>query len=341
MNEIIATEKPKIAGYKLVCAKLGFVMCVYFICRIVAGFTIGLIARLDTISETAFHISQGIVMVMLIYMVPLLVAAILFKSFAHYSGKLKSLYKRPERLAKKLGNFPAMYGLGYGVALLTMLANWLISRFTEETTRVEEYFQPTALEPSVNIAYLIGMVISLVIIAPVFEEFLCRGIIYDALKPYGNGAAIIISSVLFGLMHGSLHMLFYTTALGFALGYVRYATDSLFVVTVLHALLNAVAAGALVAMSLVEITEHENMLVYTFQNIYIFASLVLIVVGITAFIKKIPVIKKYKIENAWNDIGGFKKIALFFVSLPVLLMLVFAFDEHANSMLLEKIIGLF
>jgi hypothetical protein len=222
-----------------------------------------------------------------------------------------------------------------------MLANWLISRFTEETTRVEEYFQPTALEPSVNIAYLIGMVISLVIIAPVFEEFLCRGIIYDALKPYGNGAAIIISSVLFGLMHGSLQMLFYTTALGFALGYVRYATDSLFVVTVLHALLNAVAAGALVAMSLVEITEHENMLVYTFQNIYIFASLVLIVVGIAAFIKKIPVIKKYKIENAWNDIGGFKKIALFFVSLPVLLMLVFAFDEHANSMLLEKIIGLF
>ncbi|MDR2559376.1 MAG: CPBP family intramembrane metalloprotease [Oscillospiraceae bacterium] len=341
MNELIIAEKPALSAYKTVCAKLGFVMCVYFICRITAGFTVSLIMRTDGISETAFHVSQGIISLLLVYAVPLLVAAILFKSFGYYSGKINGLYKKPERLAKKLGTFPAMYGLGYGFALITILVNWLISRFTEETTRIEEVFQPTTMEPSSNAAYLIIMVFMLVVAAPVFEEFLCRGIMYDALAPYGNGAAIIISSLLFGLMHGNLYMLFYTTALGFALGYVRYATGSLFVVTVLHALLNAVAAGILVISSLVEITNWENMLIVTFNNIYLVACLVLIVVGIAAFIKRIPVIRKYKIENAWSEISGAKKIALFFLSLPVILMLIFAFDEHSHNMLLEKITGLF
>jgi len=340
MNDIITTEKPKLASYKTVCAKLGLVMCVFFICRLVNYLAVHSLSRAG-LGETAFYILQRVFSVLLVYIVPLLAAMILFKSFDDYKGRLGELYKKPERLAKKLGTFPAMYGLGYGIALITILINYLISRFTEETTQLEEVFRPTAMEPSNSVAYLIIMVIMLVVAAPVFEEFLCRGIMYDALAPYGNGISIIISSVLFGLMHGNLYMLFYTTALGFALGYVRYATGSLFVVTVLHALLNAVAAGILVASSLVEITNWNNMLVVTFHNIYLFAGLVLIAVGIIAFIKRIPVIRKYKIENTWNEIGGFKKTALFLISPPVLLMLVFAFDEHANNMIIEKITGLF
>jgi membrane protease YdiL (CAAX protease family) len=337
MNEIITPENSKIPSYKAVCSKLGFVMCVYFLCRIAAGLIIGLIAGLDEISDTAFFISQGIVNVMLVYMVPILVAAILFKSVEYYgNGRLKELFKKPQRLAKKLGNFPAMYGLGYGILLLT----WLASKLAKENTRVEEFFQPTTIEASTNVVYIIVMVILVVVAAAVFEEFLVRGIMYDALKPYGAGAAIIISSILFGLMHGSLFQLFYTTALGFALGYIRYATDSLFVVTLLHAINNAVAAGLLVISSLVEITNYENLLINTFHNIYLFAILLLIIIGIIAFIRKIPVIRKYKIENLWNEIRGGKKIALFFISLPVLIMLIFAFDEHANNMILREFIKL-
>jgi membrane protease YdiL (CAAX protease family) len=348
MNEITTPEAPenqetsKLPSYKLVCAKLGFVMCVFFICKLLSYFVTDLLAQMiGEIGAAAFYIMQGIISTMLVFMVPLLVAAILFKSFAYYSGKIGALYKKPDRLAKKLGNFPAMYGLGYGIALLTMLASLLISRFSKEVAQVvEEVLQPTTLPPSANTAYLIVMVILLVVIAPIFEELMFRGIIYDALKPYGAGAAIVISSLLFGLAHGDLYMLFYTTALGFALGYIRYATDSLFVVTVLHALLNAVAAGMLVFPSLSEMF-FENRLINTVNNIYLLAALVLIVVGLLAFIKKIPVIRKYKIENVWNEISGGKKIAVFFFSLPVLIMLVFAFNEHANDLLIEKIIGLF
>jgi len=338
----ILTPKPQISSYKTVCAKLGFIMCVYFICRIIAGYTMFLIYGLtDEIGVTAAYISRTVIQVMLVYMVPMLVTAILFKSFDYYAGKLGSLYKKPVRVARALGNFPAMYGLGQGVNFLTMLAFWAISSITQRLvgeTGIEEFFEPIAVETPPNLIGALIMVFMVAIIAPVFEEIWVRGIIYDALKPYGSGMAIIISSILFGLMHGSIQMLFYTTALGFALGYVRYATNSLWGVTVLHIIFNAVAAGAMFLMALTEFTLGENKLINTIYNTYLLAMLVLVFVGIAAFLRKIPVIRRYKISNAWNQISAGKKIALFFTSVPVIMMIILAINEHADNPLLIKIV---
>jgi hypothetical protein len=53
---------------------------------------------------------------------------------------------------------------------------------------------------------------------------------------------------------------------------------------------------------------------------------------------KIPTIKKYKIDNAWSDVKAGKKTALFFLSAPVIVMLVLAFNEHSNNRLLSLIL---
>ena len=204
---------------------------------------------------------------------------------------------------------------------------------------IEDMLRPTAFEPTSNIAYVLMMIFMMVVIAPVVEEFWTRGIMYDALKPYGTGMAIIISSILFGLMHGSLYMLFYATAYGFALGYIRYATDSLFTVTILHAIVNAISATALLLLTLVQITNEESRVVNTVNMIYMLAVLILIIVGIIVFLLKIPAIRKYKIENSWTKIGPWKKTALFFISIPVIFMLVLAFNEITQDWLLNMLIG--
>jgi membrane protease YdiL (CAAX protease family) len=134
-------------------------------------------------------------------------------------------------------------------------------------------------------------------------------------------------------------MLFYATALGFALCYIRYATGSIFVTTVLHAIVNSLAAGMLVVLTLSDMYNQGNKLINTIYSIYILAILILIIIGIFAFFKKIPVIRKYKIDNPWTEIGAGKKTALFLLSVPVLIMLVFAFNEHANNLLLNLIIN--
>jgi len=328
--------------YKSICRKLGLIMCLYFVCRIIGGSISSVIfGHADVIGHTAAHILGMTVVVIFVYIIPMLVTALMFGSMSYYnirSVQFRKLYEKPERLARAIGTFPAMYGLGYGVALLTLLLSFLISRATGGQTFIEDILRPTTIETTTSLGSALVMVFVLVVIAPIFEEIWVRGIMYDALKPYGTGIAIIISSIIFGLMHGSLYMLFYTTALGFALGYVRYATNSLLIVTILHAMINAVAAGMLFMMTMTEITMEESVIVNTVQNVYILAVLALIIVGIIAFIVRIPTIRRYKLENSWNSVSGGRKTALFFFSIPAIIMLVLAFNELTNYWLISLIL---
>ena len=325
-------------AYKVACVKLGSIMCIFFVCRILSSLVSGFIATQFRGSDVLAYFLSYAAAVLLVYIVPLAFAVAITGSVRRYNGKLGELYRKPKRLARAFGTFPAMYGLGFGIALLTLLFSLLISHFTGGQTYIEDVLQPTVIEPPSSIAGALMLVFLLVVIAPLFEEFLVRGIIFDTLKPFGNGIAIVFSSILFGLMHGSLNMLLYTTALGLALGYVRYATGSLFAVTILHALINSVAAAFLFLSSLVGITNGENKLVNTLLSIYTLAWFVLIIAGLIVFIIKIPVIRKYKVENPWKDVGGGRKALMFFTSAPAIIMLVLAFNEHANNWLISLLL---
>ena len=330
-EHIEQNESSNIKGYKVVCAKLGLTMCIYFICRICAGWAAVMLRNQSgRFDDTVISLVHSLVVIILVYAIPIISAALLFKSFTTYKGNYRKLYKKPKRLARALGSFPATFGFGHGIALLTLLASFLISRYFSGHAYLEELIRPTVMEPATDIASMLALVFLLVVIAPVFEEFFTRGIMYDALKPYGTGMAILISSLLFGLMHGSLYMLFYTTAYGLALGYIRYATDSLFTVTILHAIVNSIGAVALLLSTLVQMTNEENRAINTMNIIYVIAVLIMIVIGIVVFISKIPAIRKFKIENSWTDVGPWKKTAWFFLSIPVIIMMVLAFNEISH-----------
>ena len=346
MDEITLTEDTKLQTYKSICAKLGIIMCVYFVCRHIATLAIYYITEKSgsAIGPTLLYTVRSFILIALVYVIPICVTAILLNNISFHAktpGWLQSLYKKPKRLAKNLGNFPAMYGFGQSINFLTILVFYLISvisRTVGNGVELERFFSPAVVETPHDLISAFIMVFMMVIIAPLLEEFWVRGLLYDALKTYGNGAAIIISSVMFGLMHGSINMLFYTTALGFALGYIRYATDSLFVVTILHLIINAVAAVMLFLLSLADIAGGDNQLINTLVNIYMLVILVMVILGLAAMIKKIPVMKKYRIANDWPDISAKKKMALFITSVPVIIMLILAFDTHANNLMLGKAI---
>jgi membrane protease YdiL (CAAX protease family) len=328
----------KLRGYKLVCAKLGVAMCVYFLFRLLGGWIILQLGNFSgSMSEAVFSLLSFFILLIFVYVIPLFVTALLFNSFSNYKGKYRQLYAKPKRLARALGTFPGTFGFGHGVALLTMLIMYILMRNLSGYDYIEELLRPPVMESSTNFASILVMVFMMVVIAPLFEEVWVRGIMYDALRPYGVGMAIIISSLLFGFMHGNIYMLFYTTAYGFAFGYIRYATNSLFTVTILHAIVNSIGAGALIIASLVQITNEQNRIVNTFSWIYMLAFLVIIIIGIVIFLSKIPKIRKYRFENTWTEIGPWKKTALFFISIPVILMMVLVFNELSHGLLIGLI----
>lgn len=86
------------------------------------------------------------------------------------------------------------------------------------------------------------LVLSVLIVAPMTEEIVLRGIVYTRIEKTTNAiTAIVVSSVLFGLMHipaGGILVAIGATLMSFVWGYLFYKTDSLWVCIFAHAAAN-------------------------------------------------------------------------------------------------------
>jgi membrane protease YdiL (CAAX protease family) len=117
-----------------------------------------------------------------------------------------------------------------------------------------------------------------VILAPIFEELICRGVVLESFRSkYGIFAAWIWSSLFFGVIHAQLTAIFSATILGFVLGYVYLRSRSIFSAIILHALNNGLAL-ALMAFGLNESSFRE---IIPSTEIYwiVWASALLISIG--------------------------------------------------------------
>lgn len=84
--------------------------------------------------------------------------------------------------------------------------------------------------------------VSLVVLAPLFEETICRGILLGGLRAkYGVIAAWLFSSLFFGVMHLYPAQVAGAFVIGLVIGFVYIATDSLWAAILLHAANNALA----------------------------------------------------------------------------------------------------
>lgn len=81
-----------------------------------------------------------------------------------------------------------------------------------------------------------------IVMAPICEEMLFRGIIQGGLtRKRGPWAGVLIASALFGIIHGIPQQVVAGFCLGIIIGFVYYKTGSLLAVIVLHAINNSLA----------------------------------------------------------------------------------------------------
>lgn len=85
-------------------------------------------------------------------------------------------------------------------------------------------------------------VLMLAILAPVLEEILFRGILLEAVREkYSSGRAIVVSALMFGVIHIIPQQVVNAFVIGLILGFIYVRTDSLWPVIIIHALNNAMA----------------------------------------------------------------------------------------------------
>jgi len=121
---------------------------------------------------------------------------------------------------------------------LSEIGNW-VHEFSpmsvDEQIRLREL-----LEPDDALGGL-GALLGLAVVPAFFEELLFRGVLLPGLaRRYGNASAVILSSVLFGVLHLTSAAVIYATLGGLLFAYLRLRTGSLWVPIAAHFGVNGV-----------------------------------------------------------------------------------------------------
>lgn len=72
------------------------------------------------------------------------------------------------------------------------------------------------------------------VVPAIVEEFAVRGVIMQPLRRYGDRFAIVMSTVIFAIMHGNMMQIPVALVAGFALGYFAIATNSIWTSVAIH-----------------------------------------------------------------------------------------------------------
>jgi len=91
--------------------------------------------------------------------------------------------------------------------------------------------------------------ISTIILAPIAEELICRGVIMKQARdvlPFA--VANVIQAFLFGLMHGNLIQGTYAFVLGLSLGFVTYKYKTLIPAILMHSMCNLLGSSLLITV---------------------------------------------------------------------------------------------
>lgn len=98
----------------------------------------------------------------------------------------------------------------------------------------------------------------MVICAPLYEEFIFRKLIVDRTVRYGQGVAIVISGLMFGLFHGNLNQFIYATAMGMFLAFLYVKTGKLKITIAIHMILNFF--GSVISVLILKAIKYEELL---------------------------------------------------------------------------------
>lgn len=134
---------------------------------------------------------------------------------------------RKLKLDKLLALLPISYCVMYVGNLIGTVLSLQLSGGEAENVVVEYAMDDSALK-----------ILFMVILAPLLEEYICRRQIIDRTRCYGEKTAVVLSALVFGLLHQNFYQFFYAFGLGLVFGYVYLRTGRLRYTVALHAIVN-------------------------------------------------------------------------------------------------------
>lgn len=129
--------------------------------------------------------------------------------------------------------------IGFNV-IVSIMAAIAVASFGEQV--MDSYENVASAIDSASVSL---QILTVVISAPVCEELLMRGLVYKRLRSYMKPlASALISSAIFGVIHGNWVQFVYAFAVGFVAAYVYEYTRNLFAPILFHMIANGISTLA-------------------------------------------------------------------------------------------------
>jgi len=127
-------------------------------------------------------------------------------------------------------------GIGAGVLVAVFVVSAIVAQFgnaEREQGLIPEHWDSSRIAPFAAFCVVV------VVIAPIVEELLFRGVGYGLLEQFGQYPAIVLVGLSFALVHGLIAGFAVIAVFGAGLALVRAKTDSIYPGMLLHASFNA------------------------------------------------------------------------------------------------------
>lgn len=162
-----------------------------------------------------------------------------------------------------------------------------------------------------NFGTLIVYFVSTIVVAPVLEEFVFRGLLLRILKPYGLWFSAIITAMMFALLHGNIPQGVGAFFIGIVFAIVAIKSGSVIPSMILHALNNLIPfTGSVVSNSKGDISK-----------IYSGLVMVLLAFGVLSLFNCLKIFSLGKNEGTTLTFRQSNRI--FFTSIPVIIYLIY------------------
>ena len=212
---------------------VGFVLLALFTAQMIVAVLLAVLAAVNVMDTTrddyGFGNTGAMLFQMLLYVfylaVPVLLTALIAKRWGNPFAS-----KRAPRGSYLIAIFGGMVISAFGNVVSSYVVS-LLNGFGIPSPDFPSTVEPTALSLALN-------VVSTAVFPAIIEEMVFRGYILRALLPHGEKTAVLVSAVLFGLIHGNIMQVPFAAILGVVLGWLMVRTNSIWPAVLLHGVNN-------------------------------------------------------------------------------------------------------
>lgn len=298
----------------------GFSIIAYFVLSILSGVIVALLSSIVPNMENLYEEGAGLwafssIATVIFIGGPFLVSYIYLKS-----KKMTGVLPLGTPYNKKAATYLVIAFLP--LTLVSSMAINFISILIQSLMGIE--FSSGMEDMSISgVGDFLLMTLFVAVIPAILEEVAIRGILMQPLRRYGDWFAIIVSAIVFSLLHGNMVQIPYTVVAGIYFGYVAVATGSIWPSIVMHFFNNFYS---------VLVTAFDSNLSVGVANLLTLASLgILVFAGIFAFIKYKSMNYKVPLAKGVKTLKTSEKAKTVFLNPPMIVAIVFMLISTLSS----------